>query len=67
MRATRIMTNLSVADIESAKSFYTGYLGLSNEEFNLGDGHTRGDYIQMVADRWLQAGRQLAGRRQAYW
>ncbi len=36
MRATRIMANLQVADIESAKSFYTGYLGLSTEEFNLG-------------------------------
>ena len=25
-----------MADIEAAKSFYTGYLGLSVEEFNLG-------------------------------
>ena len=36
MRALRIMTNLRVADLETAKSFYTGYLGLSTEEFNLG-------------------------------
>ncbi len=36
MRATRIMANLRVADIESTKTFYTDYLGLSTEEFNLG-------------------------------
>ena len=36
MRAVRITTNLPVADIEAAKGFYTGYLGLSTEEFNLG-------------------------------
>lgn len=36
MRSTRIMANLPVADIEAAKSFYTDYLGLSNEEFNMG-------------------------------
>jgi predicted enzyme related to lactoylglutathione lyase len=36
MHATSIMANLPVADIEAAKSFYTGYLGLSTEEFNLG-------------------------------
>lgn len=36
MRATRIFANLRVADIEAAKSFYTDYLGLSNEEFNMG-------------------------------
>ncbi len=36
MRATRIMANLRVADIEAARSFYTDYLGLSSEEFNLG-------------------------------
>ena len=35
MRATRITANLSVADIEAAKSFYTDYLGLSTEEFNM--------------------------------
>ena len=36
MHATRIMANLRVADVEAAKSFYTGYLGLSTEEFNMG-------------------------------
>jgi catechol 2,3-dioxygenase-like lactoylglutathione lyase family enzyme len=36
MRVLRIMPNLPVADIERAKGFYTGFLGLSNEEFNLG-------------------------------
>ena len=36
MRATCIMANLRVADIEPAKSFYTDYLGLSTEEFNMG-------------------------------
>jgi predicted enzyme related to lactoylglutathione lyase len=35
-RATRIMPNLRVPDIEAAKSFYTDFLGLSTEEFNLG-------------------------------
>ena len=32
MRATRIMANLRVADVEATKSFYTDYLGLSTEE-----------------------------------
>lgn len=36
MRATRITTNLRVADVDAAKSFYTDYLGLSTEEFNMG-------------------------------
>ncbi|OBI40206.1 glyoxalase [Mycobacterium kyorinense] len=36
MRAKRITANLRVADINAAKSFYTDYLGLSTEEFNLG-------------------------------
>ncbi|HST80863.1 MAG TPA: VOC family protein [Kineosporiaceae bacterium] len=36
MRATRIMANLRVADIETANHFYRDYLGLSIEEFNLG-------------------------------
>ena len=35
-RATRIMANLRVADVEATKSFYTDYLGLSTEEFNMG-------------------------------
>jgi predicted enzyme related to lactoylglutathione lyase len=36
MRARRIMANLRVADVEATKSFYTDYLGLSTEEFNMG-------------------------------
>jgi predicted enzyme related to lactoylglutathione lyase len=30
------MANLRVADIAAAKSFYTDYLGLTSEEFNMG-------------------------------
>src|SRR3954467_7892966 len=36
MRVTRIIADLPVADLDAAKGFYTGYLGLSTEEFNLG-------------------------------
>jgi catechol 2,3-dioxygenase-like lactoylglutathione lyase family enzyme len=36
MRALRITANLRVPDVETAKSFYAGYLGLSTEEFDLG-------------------------------
>lgn len=36
MRANRIMANLRVADVDAARSFYTDYLGLSTEEFNMG-------------------------------
>ncbi|WP_137872629.1 VOC family protein [Rhodococcus sp. Q] len=36
MRVRRITTNLPVGDIDAVKSFYTDYLGLSTEEFNLG-------------------------------
>ena len=36
MRAHRIMTNLRVPDIDQAKTFYTDFLGLSTEEFNMG-------------------------------
>lgn len=36
MRANRIIPNLRVADIDAARSFYADYLGLSDEEFNLG-------------------------------
>jgi predicted enzyme related to lactoylglutathione lyase len=36
VRAIRIMANLRVADIEAAKDFYTNYLGLGTEEFNMG-------------------------------
>jgi PhnB protein len=36
MQATKVMANLRVADIETAKHFYSDYLGLSTEQFNLG-------------------------------
>jgi catechol 2,3-dioxygenase-like lactoylglutathione lyase family enzyme len=36
MRTTRITANLSVPDLEEAKGFYTGFLGLGTEEFDLG-------------------------------
>ncbi|MFY0408801.1 VOC family protein [Solicola sp. PLA-1-18] len=36
MHATRIITNLTVPDVDAAKGFYTDFLGLSTEEFSLG-------------------------------
>lgn len=36
MRAIRITANLRAPDISAAREFYTDYLGLSEEEFNLG-------------------------------
>ncbi len=36
MRVIRVLADLRVADVEAAKSFYTDYLGLSTEEFNMG-------------------------------
>jgi catechol 2,3-dioxygenase-like lactoylglutathione lyase family enzyme len=36
MRVTGITANLSVADIPAARGFYTDYLGLEVEAFNLG-------------------------------
>jgi len=36
MRVTGIVANLPVADIAAARDFYTDYLGLSVEGFNLG-------------------------------
>ncbi len=36
MRSNRIIANLRVADLGAAKSFYTDYLELTDEEFNLG-------------------------------
>jgi len=36
MRVTRVTPNLHVPDIESAKGFYTDFLDLSTEEFNMG-------------------------------
>ena len=53
MRATRITANLRVADLGAAKAFYADYLGLSDEEFNLGwvARHTSpetGAHVQLV-------------------
>jgi catechol 2,3-dioxygenase-like lactoylglutathione lyase family enzyme len=36
MRVVNIIADLPVTDIEAAREFYAGYLGLSVEEFNLG-------------------------------
>lgn len=36
MRVMRIIADLRVPDIDAAKHFYTDYLGLSTEEFNMG-------------------------------
>ncbi|MCV7259146.1 VOC family protein [Mycobacterium shimoidei] len=36
MRSIRITANLPVDDVDTAKIFYTDFLGLSTEEFNLG-------------------------------
>jgi predicted enzyme related to lactoylglutathione lyase len=36
MRAIRIIADLPVPDLEAAKGFYTDYLGLSAEGFDLG-------------------------------
>ena len=36
VRVTGVTTNLPVADIDAARGFYTDYLGLSVEDFNLG-------------------------------
>ena len=53
MRTTRITTNLRVADVDAAKAFYTDYLGLSTEEFNMGwvaryTSPETGDHVQLV-------------------
>jgi catechol 2,3-dioxygenase-like lactoylglutathione lyase family enzyme len=36
VRVHRIIADVPVADLDAAKGFYTGYLGLRTEEFNLG-------------------------------
>ena len=36
MHVNRIIVDLHVTDIEKAKSFYTEFLGLNNEAFNMG-------------------------------
>lgn len=36
MRVTQIIADLHVPDLPAARTFYTDYLGLAEEEFNLG-------------------------------
>ena len=36
MRTRKITTNVTVDDLAAARGFYTDFLGLSTEEFNLG-------------------------------
>ena len=53
MRANHIVANLRVADVDEAKSFYTDYLSLSTEGFNMGwvaryISPETGAYIQLV-------------------
>jgi len=36
MRVTQIIADLHVTDLDAAKGFYTDYLGLTEERFNLG-------------------------------
>jgi len=36
MRVTQIIADLHVTDLKAAKGFYNDYLGLTEEEFNLG-------------------------------
>jgi catechol 2,3-dioxygenase-like lactoylglutathione lyase family enzyme len=36
MHVTQIIADLHVPDLKAAKGFYTDYLGLTEEEFNLG-------------------------------
>ncbi len=53
MRVTRITTNIRVPDIDAAKGFYTDYLGLGTEEFNLGwvarfTDPDSGEHVQLV-------------------
>jgi catechol 2,3-dioxygenase-like lactoylglutathione lyase family enzyme len=53
MRAVRVTANLHVDDVEAAKEFYTDFLGLDDEEFNLGwvarfTNHETGAHVQLV-------------------
>lgn len=53
MRVTAITANLRVADIDAARNFYTDYLGLGVEGFNLGwvvhfQSPESGAHIQLV-------------------
>jgi catechol 2,3-dioxygenase-like lactoylglutathione lyase family enzyme len=53
VRALRVTTTLAVPDIDRARSFYTDFLGLSTEEFNLGwvaryTSPENGQHVQLV-------------------
>lgn len=55
MRVEHIIADLHVADIDAAKRFYTEYLGLDSEEFNLGwvarfTSTTTGANVQLVTE-----------------
>ena len=55
MRAEKVTANLRVADIDAAKGFYTGFLGLGTEEFSLGwvaryTAPDTGAHVQLVTD-----------------
>jgi catechol 2,3-dioxygenase-like lactoylglutathione lyase family enzyme len=55
MRVIRVMPNLSVDDVDEAKHFYTDYLGLNVEEFNMG-------WVARLTDTERQAIVQLVTR-----
>jgi catechol 2,3-dioxygenase-like lactoylglutathione lyase family enzyme len=55
MRARRVTANLRVADVAAAKGFYTDFLGLSTEEFDLGwvarySSPDTGAHVQLVTE-----------------
>lgn len=55
MEVHGIIANLRVNDIEEAKSFYTDFLGLGSEEFNLG-------WVARLTDQESSASVQLVTR-----
>lgn len=55
MRVTGVIADLHVQDLNAAKAFYTDYLGLSMEEFNLGwvarfTNRDTGAHLQVVTE-----------------
>ena len=55
MKVTRVIADLHVDDIDAAREFYAGYLGLSHEEFNLGwvarfSSPETGAHLQLVTE-----------------
>lgn len=55
MRALRVTPNLHVEDIDAAKGFYRDFLGLDDEEFNLGwvarlTSSSTGAHVQIVTE-----------------